>query len=34
LLAQLCIRHDLILLTADEDFGHIARHSDLRVWAN
>jgi predicted nucleic acid-binding protein len=32
LLAQLCIRHDLTLLTTDEDFGHIARHSELRLW--
>lgn len=32
LLAQLCIRHELMLLTADEDFTHIARHSELRLW--
>jgi hypothetical protein len=32
LLAQLCIRHELLLLTTDEDFGHIARHSELRLW--
>lgn len=32
LLAQLCIRHELVLLTTDEDFAHIARHSDLRLW--
>lgn len=32
LLAQLCIRHELVLLTTDEDFTHIARHSDLRLW--
>jgi predicted nucleic acid-binding protein len=32
LLAQLCIRHELVLLTTDEDFGHVARHSDLRLW--
>ncbi len=32
LVAQLCIRHELVLLTTDEDFGHIARHSDLRLW--
>jgi predicted nucleic acid-binding protein len=32
LLAQLCIRHELVLLTTDEDFGLIARHSDLRLW--
>jgi predicted nucleic acid-binding protein len=32
LLAQLCIRHELVLLTTDDDFGHIARHSELRLW--
>ena len=32
LLAQLCIRHDLTMLTTDKDFGHVARHSTLRVW--
>jgi predicted nucleic acid-binding protein len=32
LLAQLCIRHELTLLTTDVDFSHIARHTDLRVW--
>lgn len=32
LLAQLCIRHDLVLLTTDEDFSHIARHSELHLW--
>jgi predicted nucleic acid-binding protein len=32
LLAQLCIRHELLLLTTDEDFDHIARHSGLRLW--
>ena len=32
LLAQLCLRHDLLLLTADADFRHIARHCPLRVW--
>ena len=26
LLAQLCIRHDLTMLTADEDFRHVAKH--------
>jgi predicted nucleic acid-binding protein len=31
LLAQLCIRHDLVL-TTDEDFGHVARLSELRLW--
>jgi predicted nucleic acid-binding protein len=32
LIAQLCIRHHLTLLTADEDFTYIARHSPLTVW--
>lgn len=32
LLAQLCIRYDLILLTIDRDFAHIAKHSPLKLW--
>ena len=32
LFAQLCIRYDLVMLTADLDFRHIARHSTLEVW--
>jgi hypothetical protein len=32
LLAQLCLRHDLILLTSDGDFAHIAQHNTLRIW--
>jgi len=32
LLAQLCIRHDLTLLTTDKDFTLAARHCPLRVW--
>jgi len=32
LLAQLCIRHDLTLLTADRNFTHIAQHCPLRLW--
>jgi predicted nucleic acid-binding protein len=32
LLAQLCIRHDLTMLTADQDFMHIARHCALQIW--
>ena len=32
LLAQLCIRHSLTMLTTDKDFGHIAAHSTLIVW--
>ena len=33
LLAQLCIRHDLTMLTADQDFTQIAGHSMLKVWS-
>ena len=33
LIAQLCIRHGLTLLSTDQDFEHIARHSDLTVWS-
>ena len=33
LFAQLCIRHDLTMLTADEDFRHVAKHAPLKVWA-
>jgi predicted nucleic acid-binding protein len=32
LLAELCIHHDLTMLTGDDDFAHIARHSTLKVW--
>lgn len=32
LLGQLCLRHDLTLLTTDEDFSHMARHCELRIW--
>lgn len=32
LFAHLCIRHELTLLTLDEDFGHIANHCPLRLW--
>lgn len=32
LIAQLCIRRDLTLLTTDQDFAHAARHSPLRLW--
>ena len=33
LLAQLCIRHDLTLLSTDDDFKLAAPHCALRVWA-
>jgi predicted nucleic acid-binding protein len=32
LLAELCVRHDLTLLTTDRDFEHIAGCSALKVW--
>ena len=32
LLAQLCIRHDLVMLSADRDFTHVAEWTPLRVW--
>jgi predicted nucleic acid-binding protein len=32
LLAQLCLRYDLTMLTADKDFRHMARHCPLRIW--
>ena len=32
LLAQLCIRHSLTLLTTDQDFVHVAEHFPLRLW--
>jgi predicted nucleic acid-binding protein len=33
LLAQLCLRHDLTMLTADAGFRDIARHSALKLWS-
>ena len=32
LLAQLCIRHQLLLLTTDKDFVRAAAHCSLQVW--
>lgn len=32
LLARLCIRHGLTMLTMDADFQKIARHSALKLW--
>jgi predicted nucleic acid-binding protein len=32
LLAQLCIRHKLQLLTTDRDFDRAAKHCKLRIW--
>ena len=31
-LAQLCIRHELTLLTTDKDFTHASKHCELQVW--
>jgi len=33
LLAQLCIRRDLPMLTTDRDFEHIAHRTSLRLWS-
>lgn len=32
LLAQLCITHDLVMLTNDNDFTHLARYAPLKLW--
>jgi len=32
LLAQLCVRHDLVLLSTDNDFKHVARRCPLKLW--
>ena len=32
LIAQLCLRHDLTLLTTDNDFTGAAKHCPLRIW--
>lgn len=32
LLAQLCIEHDLVMLTTDSDFEAIAKFSPLKTW--
>ena len=32
LIAQLCIRYDLTLLSTDDDFKHAARYCRLRNW--
>ncbi len=33
LIAQLCITHDLELLSTDRDFVHASHHCDLRLWS-
>jgi predicted nucleic acid-binding protein len=32
LLAQLCIRHDLTMLSTDQDFERVAGQYPLRIW--
>lgn len=32
LLAQLCISHELLMLTTDNDFALLARHAPLKLW--
>lgn len=32
LLAQLCLRHDLVMLSTDRDFEHMAGHVPLSIW--
>jgi hypothetical protein len=32
LLAQLCIHHELVMLTTDRDFTRVSELSRLRVW--
>lgn len=34
ILAQLCIRHKLSLLSTDGDFRNMARHIELKVWSS
>jgi predicted nucleic acid-binding protein len=33
LLSQLCVRHELTLLTTDHDFSFVAKHCPLRIWS-
>jgi predicted nucleic acid-binding protein len=33
ILAQLCISHQLMLLSTDNDFKNMARHIELKVWS-
>lgn len=32
LLAQLCVRHDLMMLSTDNDFKYAANHCGLKLW--
>lgn len=34
LLAQLCVRHELMLLTTDHDFVRAVPHCPLRIWSS
>ena len=34
LLARLCLRHDLVMLTTDHDFELMAPHVGLRLWSS
>ena len=34
LIAQLCIRNGLTLLTSDQDFTHATKHCELKVWSS
>jgi predicted nucleic acid-binding protein len=34
LIAQLCIKHDITLLSTDKDFVHAAQHCKLKLWSN
>lgn len=33
LIAQLCFRHEMILLSTDQDFIHAAKHCALKLWS-
>ena len=33
LLAQICVRHSLVMLSTDRDFARIARWTHLKLWA-
>ena len=32
LLAHLCVSHDLVMLTTDRDFSHVAQWTQLQLW--
>jgi predicted nucleic acid-binding protein len=32
LLAQLCVRYDLVMLSTDNDFKHVASRCSLKLW--